>query len=149
MSTHWGRVMHIYVSKIAIIGSDNGLSPGRRQAIILTNAGLLSIGPLATNFMQKNELESTVCKISAILSRPLWVKIWGVICTLKTRRLSWYERSWTFCTSHPSETTVVFLGFPCRYSNPSEPTHWCFSGTLCKVLVQRPTTRTTPGGLST
>ena len=42
----------IYVSKITIIGTDNGLSPGRRQAIIWTNAGLL-IGPLRTNF---NEL---------------------------------------------------------------------------------------------
>ena len=28
---------------------DNGLSPIRRQAIIQTNAGLLSIGPLGTN----------------------------------------------------------------------------------------------------
>ena len=34
------------------IGSDNGLSPIRRQAIILTNAGLLSIGPLGTNFSE-------------------------------------------------------------------------------------------------
>ena len=32
--THWGRVTQICVSKLAIIGSDNGLSPGRRQAII-------------------------------------------------------------------------------------------------------------------
>ena len=32
------------------IGSDNGLSPVWRQAIILTNAGLLSIEPLGTNF---------------------------------------------------------------------------------------------------
>ena len=31
------------------IGSDNGLSPERRQAIIWTNAVLLSIGPLKTN----------------------------------------------------------------------------------------------------
>ena len=31
------------------IGADNGLSSGRRQAIILTNAGILSIGPLGTN----------------------------------------------------------------------------------------------------
>ena len=41
---------HICVSKLTIIGSDNGLSPGRRQAIILTNAGILLIGPLGTNF---------------------------------------------------------------------------------------------------
>ena len=50
MLTHWGRVTHIYVSKQTIIGSDNSLSPGRRQAIIWTNAGRLLIRPLETNF---------------------------------------------------------------------------------------------------
>ena len=40
---HWGRETHICVSKLTIIGSDNGLSPGRRQAIIWTNAGILLI----------------------------------------------------------------------------------------------------------
>ena len=35
---HWSRVTHICVSELPIIGSDNGLSPGRRQAIIWTNA---------------------------------------------------------------------------------------------------------------
>ena len=50
--THWGRVTHICVSKLTIIGSDNGLSPDRRQAIIWTNAGLLLIGPLGTNFSE-------------------------------------------------------------------------------------------------
>ena len=48
--THWGQVMHICVSKLTIIGSDNGLSPGRHQAIIWTNGGILLIGPLGTNF---------------------------------------------------------------------------------------------------
>ena len=43
---------HICVSKLTIIGSDNGLSPERRQAIIWTNAGLLSIWPLGTNFSE-------------------------------------------------------------------------------------------------
>ena len=41
--TYWGRVTHICVSKLNIIGSDNGLQPGRRQAIIRTNAGILLI----------------------------------------------------------------------------------------------------------
>ena len=50
--THWGWVMHIGVSKLAIIGSDNGLSPGQRQAIISTNAGILLIAPLETNFSE-------------------------------------------------------------------------------------------------
>ena len=44
--------MHICVGKLTIIGSDNGLSPERRQAIIWTNAGLLLIGPLGTNFSE-------------------------------------------------------------------------------------------------
>ena len=51
-STHWGRVTHICVGKLTIIGSVNGLSPGRRQAIIWTNAGILLIGPLGTNFSE-------------------------------------------------------------------------------------------------
>ena len=32
--THWGRVTHICVGNLTIISPDNGLSPGRRQAII-------------------------------------------------------------------------------------------------------------------
>ena len=50
--TYWGRVTHICVGKQTIIVSDNGLSPGRRQAIIWTNAGILLIGPLGTNFSE-------------------------------------------------------------------------------------------------
>ena len=43
---------HIYVGKLTIIGSDNGLTPGRRQAIIWNNAGILLIRPLGTNFSE-------------------------------------------------------------------------------------------------
>ena len=50
--THWGPVTHICVGNLTIIGSDNGLSPGRQQAIIWTNAGILLIGPLGTNFSE-------------------------------------------------------------------------------------------------
>ena len=50
--THWGRVTHICIGKLTIIASDNGLSPGRRQAIIWTNAGILLIGPQGTNFSE-------------------------------------------------------------------------------------------------
>ena len=50
--THWGRVTHICVGKLNSIGSDNGLSPERRQAIIWTNAEILLIGPLGTNFSE-------------------------------------------------------------------------------------------------
>ena len=43
---------HICVDDLTTIGSNNGLSPGRRQAIITTNAGILLFGPLATNFSE-------------------------------------------------------------------------------------------------
>ena len=48
--TYWGWMTHICVSKLTTNGSDNGLSPGRRQTIIWTNAGISWIGSLGTNF---------------------------------------------------------------------------------------------------
>ena len=44
--------MHIYISILTIIGSDNGLLPGQRQAIIRTNAGILLIEHLRTKFSE-------------------------------------------------------------------------------------------------
>ena len=42
--------MHISVSKLTTFDSDNGFSPGQHQAIIGTNARILLIVPLGTNF---------------------------------------------------------------------------------------------------
>ena len=50
--THWGRVTHICVSKLTNTGSDNGLTVGRHQAIMWTNAGILIIGHLGTNLSE-------------------------------------------------------------------------------------------------
>ena len=52
--THLPLVPHLCVSESnrVNIGSDNGLSPILRQAIISTNDGLLSIGPLGSNFSE-------------------------------------------------------------------------------------------------
>ena len=74
--THWGRVTHICVSKLAIIGADNGLLPGRRQAIIWTNAGILLIEPLGTNFSEISigiltfSFKKMHVKISSVKWRP-------------------------------------------------------------------------------
>ena len=68
---------HICVSKLTTIGSDNGLSPGRHQATVLTNAGILLIGPLGTNFseivnrnsnifIEENAFENIVCEKAVI-----------------------------------------------------------------------------------
>ena len=50
--THWDWETHICVGNLTIIDSDNGLLPGRHQAIIGTNVGILLIGTLGTNFSE-------------------------------------------------------------------------------------------------
>ena len=50
--SHWCRVTQMCVRKRIIIGSDNGLSPGRRKALIWTNAGILLIGSLKTKLSE-------------------------------------------------------------------------------------------------
>ena len=91
--THWSRVTHICVGNLTIIGSDNGLSPGRRQTSIRTNAVILLIRTLGTNFseiwseihvfsLKENAFESVVCEIASILSRPQCVNLflwWFVV----------------------------------------------------------------------
>ena len=47
--THWDRGTYTCVGNLTLIGSDNGLSPVRRQAVIWSNAWILSIGSSGTN----------------------------------------------------------------------------------------------------
>ena len=86
--THWDRETHICVSKLTIIGSDNGLSRGRRQAIIWTNAGILLIRPLGTNF---NEMLVTILtfsfmkmglKVSSAKWRPFCLGLNVLMCDI-------------------------------------------------------------------
>ena len=52
LTKRFNSLTHICVSKLTIIGSDNGLSPGQRQTIIWPNAGILLIRTLGTNFRE-------------------------------------------------------------------------------------------------
>ena len=55
--------MHIFIRRLTIIDSDNGLSPGWRQAIIWTNARILLIGTLETHFSEmQSEINTFSCK---------------------------------------------------------------------------------------
>ena len=56
-----GYVTHICVGRLNIIVSYNSLSPGRRQAIIWTNAGILLIGPLGINYSEINNFYLIKC----------------------------------------------------------------------------------------
>ena len=75
--THWGHVTHICIGNLITIGSDNGLSPGGRQAFIIrTNARILLIGPLGTNFsdffigIQTFSFKKILLKVSSAKRRP-------------------------------------------------------------------------------
>ena len=103
--THWGPVTHICVSKLAIIGSDNDLSPGRRQSIIWTNAGLLSKRPLGTKFsenlikMHTFSLNNIHLKISSGKWRPFFLslKCYNLIMS-KTSRTNSGDKAGTTMT---------------------------------------------------
>ena len=106
--THWGRVTHICVSKQIIIGSDNGLSPGRRQAIIWTNAGILFIGPLGTKF---NEI---LLEIQTFSFKKMYLKMssgkWQPFC-LGLNVLSlcchWLNQAWWCIFEYASMNWVI------------------------------------------
>ena len=96
--THWGRVTHICVGKLSLIGSDNGLSPGRRQAIIRTNAGILLIGPLGTNFseiwtgIQTFSLKKIHTKMSSGKCRPFFLGLNVLMGEFRVRILKKIDR---------------------------------------------------------
>ena len=113
--THWSRETHICVCEHANIGSDNGLSPHRRQAIIWTNAGILSIGPLGTNFneisigIQTSSFKKMHFKMSSAKWRPFCLGLnvlreverspthWSLrfrwVRFLTAKNASWYKAS--------------------------------------------------------
>ena len=122
--THWGRVTHICVVNLTTIDSDNGMSPGRRQAIIWTNAGILLIRTWRTNFSEilidihifSNAFENVVWKMWAILFRPQCVNhysdvIMGAmayqITSLTIANLTFY--SGTDQRKHQSSASMAFV----------------------------------------
>ena len=95
--THWGRATHICLGKLTIIGSDNGLSPGRRQAIIWTIAGILLIGPLGTNFseiligIQTCSFKKMHLKMSSAKRRPFCLGLNVLSLCIDSSGLSYTE----------------------------------------------------------
>ena len=75
---HWGCIC---ISKLTSISSDNGFLPGQRQAVVWTNAGILLIRALGTNFdeilseidafsFKKMHVKIVICRMASVLSRP-------------------------------------------------------------------------------
>ena len=79
--THWGRVTHICVSKLSIIGSDNGLSPGQHQTNNWINPGTLLIWPSVINFGE------TLIEIHISSVKKIHLKMYSAKCRLFYRNL--------------------------------------------------------------
>ena len=107
VSTHWGRVTHICVGNLTIIGPDNGLSPGRRQAIIWSNAWISLIGPWGTNFseiligIQTFSFKKMHLKMPSAKWRPFCLGLNVLMMWLTIKEWVNYSTSWyPFGTAH-------------------------------------------------
>ena len=124
--THWGRVTHICVSKLTIIDSDNGLSPGRRQAIIWTNAGILLIRTLGTNFSEN------LSSIHAFSFKKMHLKMlsvkWRPSCLGLNVPRQWQSWCWYALDNFPARAHMAF--------GKLSPNLWCVSGDSEKVALR-------------
>ena len=107
VSTHWGWVTHICVSELPIIGSDNGLSPGRRQAIIWTNAGILLIRTLGINFSE------ILSEIHTLSFKKMYLKMssgkWRPLCLgLNVLKLICLYK-WYMLSVMPCNITIIMV----------------------------------------
>ena len=115
--THSGRVMHICIHNLTIIASDNGFSPGQRQAIIWTNAGILFIRTLGTNFREilseihAFSFKEMHLKVSSVKWQPfcLGLNVWShgnnvhgdiTACLLSSIYLTLVLMERNFCSQH-------------------------------------------------
>ena len=99
--TPWDCTTHICISKLTTsIGSDNGLSPDRRQAIIWTNTEILLTGPIGTNFSEILleflifSLKKTRLKVSSAKWQPFCLDLNVLIfMAMSTSSVLWLEYS--------------------------------------------------------
>ena len=94
---HWGWVTHICVGKLTIIGSDNGLLPGRCQAIIRTNDGMLLIWNSGKNF---SEILIDIHTFSFLEMHLKMSAKWRLFCLGLNVLTEWWPES---LTHHPGK----------------------------------------------
>ena len=119
------------------IGSDNGLSPIRRQAITWTNAGLLSIEPLGTNFSEIwiEILAFSFRKMRLKMLLPKWRPScpggdeWIISCEIALR---WMSQDLTDDWSTSVQVMALWLSAPSHY--PKQ----CSGGSLTPYGITRP-----------
>ena len=119
---------HICVIKPTITGSDNGLSPSRRQASIWANVGMLLIWPLGTNFIEMLFLEVHIfsfmeihLNISSVKCRPVCLGLNVLTCPLLRSVRSWLALLSLGCCSFRSLSKKLIV---CVYWYLNASLHW-------------------------
>ena len=127
---------HICIVKLTIIGSDNGLSPGRRQTIIWANAGILLIEPLGTNFteilhgIQTLSFKKMYLKMSSAKWRPFCLGL--NVLNKQDGAMTWerFLHYWPFvrgiCWRIPV-TKASYAGLWCFICNVCQTSCWTHS----------------------
>ena len=130
--THSGRARHICVSKLVIIGSDNGMSSDRRQAIISTNTGIVLIGPLGTNFSEilieihTFSFKKMLLKMSSGKGRPFCL---GLNVLNPSRGIHYID---VIMRAMASQITSLTIVYSTAYSGADQRKHQSFRVTgLC------------------
>ena len=139
--THWGRVAHICVGNLTIIGSDTGLSPGQRQAITWTNVGMLPIGPLGTNFnemlieIRAFSFKKIHLKMSSGKWRPFFLGLNVLSSCLEYKMFfhcRWVWESFRCEKSQGRNGNSILLVLKPQYSVEQGQCHSCWCpGSLC------------------
>ena len=96
-------MMHIYIGNQTIISSNNGLLPGRCQAIIWTKAGILVTGHLGTNFSQIL-IEILTFSFSKMCLKVMSAK-WHSFC-LGLNQVSLLMPWWIISKSHQEKALI-------------------------------------------
>ena len=113
--TRWGQVAHICVNKLFMIGSDNGWVPGQCVAIICTNAEILLIWSLATNY---NEILSEIHTFS-FKENAFKNATWKMVAILLSRNTYYKNNIWElYLRVLPRDLTSLDNRYetPCQWS---------------------------------
>ena len=140
---------HICVGKLTIIGSDNGLSPGRRQAIIWTNAGTLLIGPLGTNFSEilieilTFSFKKMRFKVPSAKRRPFCLGLnelrcafytCGCVCAYDSIILVWKLE---YCSRNKSIPWLLMVRLLVSPSGHQQPWYWIYKIAVFHEVVHQ------------
>ena len=114
---------YIRVGKLNIIDSDNGLSPGWRQAIIWAKSWIIvnltlrnklqwNLNQNSNIFIEENRFENVICKIVSVSSQPQCVN--GLDMALDSHPWGWFNKkipTYQYRKSHCGDKTFLWTSY--------------------------------------